>query len=75
MNKGITNWDIWEQEESRFPWYYDEAEACYILEGEVTVITSEKSVHLSTGDYVEFPKGLACQWEIHKPLRKHYKFI
>ena len=34
---GVQNWPIWEKEESEFPWYYDEPETCYILEGEVIV--------------------------------------
>lgn len=75
ISKGIGEWDIWEIETSLFPWYYGEKEACYILEGEATIITSENSVYLKAGDYVEFPKGLACHWEVHKTIRKHYNFI
>ncbi|MDH5793723.1 MAG: cupin domain-containing protein [Candidatus Bathyarchaeota archaeon] len=28
----------------------------------------------AAGDYVIFPKGLKCTWEIKKRIKKHYKF-
>ena len=30
---GVGSWPIWEKEVSRFDWYYDDKETCYILEG------------------------------------------
>jgi len=72
---GIFAWPIWEKEASRFPWSYDQMEMCYILEGEVMVETKDgKKVTFGAGDFVTFPKGLECTWEIRKPVRKHYNF-
>jgi uncharacterized cupin superfamily protein len=72
--KGIKSWPVWEKEESRFDWYYDFTEECYILEGKVVVETSEGNVEFGKGDFVTFPKGLSCVWNIKKAVRKHYNF-
>lgn len=72
---GVFNWPIWEKEVSRFPWVYDSIEECYFLEGDVTVETKDgESVNFGKGDFVSFPKGLSCTWNIKKPVRKHYNF-
>ena len=68
------SWPIWEKEESEFPWKYDTKETCLILEGKALVKTPEGEVEFGKGDYVEFPKGLQCTWEIKSKIRKHYKF-
>ena len=71
----VTNWPIWEKEKSKFDWYYDDQETCYLLEGEVTVTTKDgKSVNFGAGDLVVFPKDLSCVWDIQKAVKKHYKF-
>ena len=69
---GVFNWAIWECEESEFSWFYPEKESCYLLEGEVQVITDFETVSFGKGDYVVFPKGLSCSWKVLKPVRKHY---
>ena len=71
---GVFNWPIWEHEEDKFDWFYDETEVCYILEGEVTVTTEFESVTIKAGDYVTFPKGLECVWDIQSAIKKHYSF-
>lgn len=72
---GVFDWPIWTKEVSRFPWSYDSIEECYLLEGDVTVeIKDGKSVSFSKGDFVTFPKGLACAWNIKAPVKKHYNF-
>jgi uncharacterized cupin superfamily protein len=69
------SWPIWEKEESTFPWEYDETEKCLILEGKARVKTSDgETVEFGAGDYVVFPKGLKCTWEIKNRIRKHYSF-
>ncbi|NBC82636.1 MAG: DUF861 domain-containing protein [Bacteroidetes bacterium] len=69
-------WGTWEKEPSQFPWFYDQHETCYILEGEATIKDkSGKEINIKKGDWVDFPKGLSCEWEIRKHLRKKYKFI
>lgn len=71
----VRSWPIWEKEVSRFDWHYDETEECYLLEGRVTVETDDgKQVEFKKGDFVTFPKGLSCIWDIKEPVRKHYNF-
>ena len=72
---GVTKWPVWTCDRSVFPWTYGEREACYFLEGEV-VVTPEggKQVRIGKGDFVIFPEGMSCPWEIVKPVRKHYRF-
>jgi uncharacterized cupin superfamily protein len=67
-------WPTWEKEESIFPWEYDEQETCLILEGKAEVSCPEGKVEFEAGDYVVFPVGLKCTWDIKKKIRKHYKF-
>jgi uncharacterized cupin superfamily protein len=67
-------WPIWTKEESTFPWEYDEKETCLILEGKAAVKCHQGVVEFSAGDYVVFPAGLNCIWEIKEKIKKHYKF-
>jgi uncharacterized cupin superfamily protein len=71
---GIQGWPIWQKEVSRFEWHYDGTEECYLLEGEVVVEYEGKSVRFGKGDFVTFPDGLSCTWDIKKPVKKHYNF-
>lgn len=72
---GVRSWPIWSCEVSRFPWTYDEAETCLILEGEVTVTPDGgEPVRFGAGDLVMFSAGLRCTWEVHQAVRKHYRF-
>ena len=74
-SKGIFSWAIWEKEISRFDWFYDTTEQCYILEGKVIIETEDgEKVEIGKGNFVTFPKGLSCVWDIKEPIRKHYKF-
>jgi len=71
----VKAWPVWEKGKSRFDWYYDDKETCYLLEGKVTVGYKDGgSVSFGAGDLVVFPQGLSCTWEIHEPVRKHYNF-
>jgi uncharacterized cupin superfamily protein len=72
--RGVENWPIWTKEVSRFDWHYDSVETCYILEGQVTVETADGAVEIGKGDFVTFPKGLSCTWDVKEPIRKHYNF-
>ena len=72
--KGISSWPIWEKEISRFDWFYDSTEHCQILEGRVIVETDEGNIEIKAGDFVTFPKGLKCVWDIKEDIRKHYNF-
>lgn len=75
IKRGINNWSIWEKEISKFDWVYDSDEECLILEGEVEVFYNNTSVNIKKGDFVTFPKGLKCRWEVSKNIRKHYNFL
>ena len=73
--KSVFSWPIWEKEISRFDWSYDEIEECYFLEGKVVVETKDgKKASFGKGDFVIFPKGLSCAWDIKEPVKKHYNF-
>jgi len=74
-NRGIRDWPVWEKEVSRFDWSYDSTEECLLLEGRVTVETPDgEKVDFGAGDFVTFPRGLSCVWEVKEPVRKHYNF-
>ena len=71
--RGVLSWPIWEKEVSRFDWYYDSIEECYLLEGKVVVETEDgDKVEFGKGDFVTFPRGLSCIWDIKEPVKKHY---
>ena len=72
--EGIMSWPIWEKEIS-FDWHYDQTEECYLLKGKVVVETDDgEKVEFGKGDFVRFPKGLSCVWDIKEPVKKHYNF-
>jgi len=59
---------------STFDWFYSQEEHALLLEGEVTVEYDGGSARFGAGDYVVFPKGMACVWKVEKPVKKHYDF-
>lgn len=68
------NWGEWSKEPSSFPWYYDEKETCYILEGKASVKDKQgNTISFEKGDWVEFESGLECTWHIAESVRKKYK--
>ena len=67
-------WNVWECGPSAFNWHYDQEEKAFFYEGEVNVITPREEVTIRKGDFVTFPKGLSCRWEVHQKVRKVYKF-
>jgi uncharacterized cupin superfamily protein len=74
-SSGVMGWPIWEKEVSEFDWEYASTEECYLLEGKVVVKTEEgEEVEFGKGDFVTFPKGLSCRWEVKEPVKKHYNF-
>ena len=73
--KGVSSWPVWEKEISRFDWHYDTTEECYLLEGKVVVEGEDgEIVEFGKGDFVTFPEGLSCIWDIKEPVKKHYRF-
>ena len=65
---------VWTCGVSEFEWHYDREETCLIIEGDVTVKYGSKSVSFTAGDFVVFPKGLSCVWNVEKPVSKYYIF-
>lgn len=71
----VASWDIWEKEVSKFNIDFDETEKAYVLEGEILVTPKgEEPVKIVAGDLVFFLEGLESDWEVVKPLRKHYSY-
>lgn len=67
-------WSVWECEPSTFDWHYDDVEKAYVYEGQVKVQTAEETVAIKAGDFVTFPKGLDCTWDVQEKVRKVYAF-
>ena len=71
---GIKNWPIWKCDPSNFQWNYNEKEICLIIEGEANIKTEAGEIYfIKSGDLVEFPKGLSCEWQIIKSIKKHFR--
>ncbi len=68
----VFSWPVWEHDEDKFDWYYDKTEKCLILEGEATIISEFDNLTIKPGDFVIFPAGLECVWDVHTYIRKHY---
>jgi uncharacterized protein len=75
--KGIDNWGTWGCGVSKFPWTYSENESCYLLSGKVTVTPTDgrQVATFGKGDFVTFPAGMSCTWDVSEPVRKHYMFF
>lgn len=73
--RDVYSWPVWTKNISEFPWTYNEQEQCYLLEGKVTV-TPENGipVTIEKGDFVIFPAGMNCTWNITVAIKKHYTF-
>lgn len=72
---GVSKWAIWEKEVSKFPIDFASTECAYVLDGEILVTPKGgEPVRIVAGDLVAFHAGLDSQWEVVKPLRKHYSY-
>ncbi|KAG7557307.1 hypothetical protein ISN44_As11g032840 [Arabidopsis suecica] len=73
---GVRNWPKWGCPPSKFPWTYSAKETCYLLEGKVKVYPngSDEGVEIEAGDFVVFPKGMSCTWDVSVAVDKHYQF-
>lgn len=71
---GTFSWPTWEHDEDKFEWYYDKTELCLIIAGKATITSEFESITIQSGDFVEFPAGLECVWDIHSEIKKHYTF-
>jgi uncharacterized protein len=76
-SKGVFDWPTWGCDVGSFPWSYGESESCYVLTGKVTVTPTDgrPSVTFVKGDFVTFPAGMSCQWDVKEAVQKHYTFF
>ena len=74
--KTASKWPIWTCKPSTFEWEYTQTETCLILEGSVKITSpdSKDVVTFGPGDWVVFPEGLKCVWNVEKAVKKHYNF-
>ncbi|KAL7506048.1 hypothetical protein ACHAXN_003402 [Cyclotella atomus] len=75
--KGVFNWGTWGCPASKFPWTYDSSESCYLLAGQVTVTPTDgrQAATFGKGDFVTFPAGMSCTWDVTEAVQKHYMFF
>lgn len=75
--KGVFSWGTWGCGVSKFPWMYDSNESCYLLEGKVTVTPADgrKPATFGKGDFVTFPAGMSCEWDVSEAVQKHFMFF
>jgi len=76
QKKGVFDWGTWGCGVSKFPWTYDQTESCYLLSGKVTVTPSDgrSPATFGKGDFVTFPAGMSCTWDVSEPVQKHFMF-
>jgi uncharacterized cupin superfamily protein len=70
----VNGWSIWECNPSKFNWHYESEESAFLYEGWVKVKTNTETVEFRKGDFVVFPTGLSCQWEVLEKVVKVYRF-
>ena len=77
MDAPVFQWGTWGCEASKFPWSYESNESCYILKGKVTVTPTDdrKPVTVGEGDFVTFPAGMSCTWDVSEAIHKHFNFF
>jgi len=67
-------WKIWTCQPSSFEWGYSQTETCLLLEGRAKVEALGREFEFGAGDWVVFPKGLACRWHVIEAVKKYYVF-
>jgi len=63
---------VWGCGIGNFNWLYDDKIISWLTEGEATISYGGKSIIIKAGDFVIFPKGLSCSWDVSKPVKKHF---
>jgi len=69
---GVENWPVLEHGEEKFEWFYDKTERCYIVSGEATIVSEFETLTIKPGDFITFPAGLECIWDVDYAILKHY---
>jgi uncharacterized cupin superfamily protein len=77
INETISNAHLMKSPASKFPWTYDSSESCYLLAGQVTVTPTDgrQAATFGKGDFVTFPAGMSCTWDVTEAVQKHYMFF
>jgi len=72
----VFGWGTWGCPASKFPWTYDSTESCYLLAGKVTVTPDDgrAPATFGKGDFVTFPSGMSCTWDVSEAVEKHFMF-
>ena len=73
----VFSWGTWGCDVSKFPWTYDSNESCYLLQGQVTVTPDDgrNPATFGKGDFVTFPAGMSCTWDVSEAVQKHFLFF
>jgi uncharacterized cupin superfamily protein len=69
---GVEKWPIAVHDEEKFECFYNKTEQCYIIAGEATIVTEFESITVKAGDFITFPAGLECIWDVDSRIRKHF---
>ena len=72
----VFGWGTWGCPASKFPWTYDSTESCFLLAGKVTVTPDDgrAPATFGKGDFVTFPSGMSCTWDVSEAVEKHFMF-
>lgn len=70
----INSWATGEYDEEKLEVFYNKTEMCYIVSGEATIVTEFESVIVKTGDFITFPAGLECIWDVDTKIHRRYIF-
>jgi uncharacterized cupin superfamily protein len=72
---GVYDWPVWSKEVSKFPWTYKDQESCYIIKGRIIVTPDGgEPQEFKRGDFITFPQGLSCHWQVVEAVEKYYRF-
>ncbi len=71
---GVFDWPVREHDEDKFDWYFEKTEHCYIIEGVADIVSEFDTIMVKPGDYLIFPAGLECVWDVRSKIRAHYSF-
>jgi uncharacterized cupin superfamily protein len=69
---GVKSWPVMEYDEEKFEVFYDKTEQCYIVAGEATIVSEFESITVKPGDFITFPAGIECVWDVDSAITKHY---
>lgn len=71
----VDSWSTWSSGDVKFKnKIYSVKEVCYIDSGKFQITPEGGTpITVQAGDFVTFPKGFKCTWDISEPVFKHWK--